>query len=45
MVYQKYGLGLSYAQIANNLNVDQSTVKRTVGLFNTTINVAKKPYH
>ena len=43
MVYQKYGLGLSYALIADNLNVNQSTVKHTVGLFNTTVNVAKKP--
>ena len=44
MAYQKYGLGLSYAEIANNLNVDQSTVKRTARLFDTTGNVAKKPY-
>lgn len=36
----------SDAKIANNLNVDQSTVKRTVNsrLLNTTVNVAKKPY-
>ncbi len=43
-MYQKYGLGLSHADVAANLNVDQSTVKRTVKLFDTTGSVTKKPY-
>ena len=44
MIYQKYGLQLTYMEIANNLSVDQSTVKRIVQLFDATGNVAKKPY-
>ena len=36
MVYQRSLLGLSYNQIARNLNVDPSTVHRTVKLFDET---------
>ena len=36
MVYQKYSLGLSYAEIARRLNVDCSTVRRTIQLFEET---------
>lgn len=36
MVYQKYILGLSFAEIATNLNVDKSTVLRIVNLFEET---------
>ena len=44
MVYQKEGMGLSYAEVAKNLNVDQSTVKRVVKLFIDSGNVTKKCY-
>ena len=43
-VYQKEGMGLSYAEVAKNLSVDLSTVKRVVKLFNNTGNVTKKCY-
>ena len=36
MVHQRYILGLSYNQTAKNLNVDPSTVYRTVKLFHET---------
>ena len=36
MVYQREGLGVSYAEIATNVNIDQWTVKRVVKLFNDT---------
>ena len=36
MVYQRCGLGLSYKQIGEQLNVDPSTVCRTVQLFEET---------
>ena len=36
MVYQRYFLELPYNQIAKNLNVDPSTVYRTVKLFDET---------
>ena len=42
MVYQREGMGLSYTEVAKNLNVDQSMVKRVVKLFNDTGNVTKK---
>ena len=44
MVYQREGMGLSYTEVAKNLSVDQSTVKRVVKLFNDTGNVTKKSY-
>ena len=36
MIYQKCSLGLTYAQIATNMNVDPSTVCRTVQLLEQT---------
>ena len=36
MVYQKYSLGLSNVEIAKRLNVDTSTVSRTIHLFKET---------
>ena len=42
MVWQRDGLGYSYARIARNLCVDKSTVWRTVQLFHVTGDVAKK---
>ena len=44
MVYQSLVLGKSSREIAQNLNVDQSTVSRTVRLFNEQGDVAKKSY-
>ena len=44
MIYQKEGLCLSYANVARNLQVDISTVKRTVKLWQRTGGVKKKPY-
>lgn len=44
MVYQKEALELTYATISSNLNVDLSTVKRTVKLFRETGLVDKQPY-
>ena len=44
MVWQREALGYSYADIAQNLCVDKSTVSRTLNLFRTTGSVAKKPY-
>ena len=40
IVYQK-GTELSYTEVAKNLSVDLSTVKRVVKLFNNTGNVTK----
>ena len=42
MIWQSEALGLSYGTIAQNLNVDKSTVCRTLQLFHTTGNVTKK---
>ena len=44
MVWQKSILGYTYEQVASNLNVDKSTVWRTVKLFDETGNVTKKTY-
>ena len=44
MVYQSLGLRLPYSEIACNLCVDVSTVKRTVKLYNQTGSVSKKVY-
>ena len=41
MVYQYYGLGFTYKRIAENINVDASTVQRTVKLFEATGAVSK----
>ena len=37
-------MGLSFPEIATNLNVDQSTAKRIVNLFHATGSVTKKSY-
>jgi len=42
MIWQKIVLQFTYEDVASNLNVDKSTVWRTVQLFNATGNVAKK---
>ncbi len=41
MVYQHYALELSYKKVAENLNVDPSTVQRTIQLFEATGAVSK----
>ena len=44
MVYQRIGVGRSYREIAESLNVDQSTVMTTVALFEETGDVQKRRY-
>ena len=44
MIYQYYSLHKTYQQIAESLNVDKSTVSRTVTLFNETGAVSKRQY-
>ena len=44
MVFQHELKGISYNTIARNLNVDASTVRRTVDLFWATVDVQKRPY-
>ena len=44
MVYQHAALGLTYTTVASNLNVDTSTVCRTLQLFRRTGQVTKKQY-
>ena len=44
MVYQSYGLHLSNSDVAKNLCVGVSTVKRTVKFCNQTGSVSKKKY-
>ena len=44
MIHQVEVEGKSYRQVAKNLCVDQSTVCRTVALFNQTGNVEKRKY-
>ena len=44
MVYLVKFLGKAYNEIASNLNVDASTVCRTVSLFDTTGDVCPKQY-
>lgn len=44
IVWQSQALGLPLETIANNLNIDISTVKRILSLFATTGDVCKKPY-
>ena len=44
IVWQSQALGLSLATVAQNLNIDISTVKRIVSLFATTGDVCKKLY-
>ena len=45
MVYQREALGYTYQRIAANLNVDTSTVWRTLQLFLNTGYVSKKEYN
>ena len=46
MVHQRSVLGLTYCQVANNLNVDPSTVQCTVQLFEETgITYSIQCYH
>ena len=42
MIYQYYSLRKTCQQIAESLNVDESTVSRTVTLFNETGAVSKR---
>ena len=44
MVYQHAALGLTYMTVASNLNIDASTVCRTLQLFCRTGEVTKKQY-
>ena len=44
IVWQSEALGLSTSNIAINLNIDKSTVKRILNTFTTTGTVTKKPY-
>jgi len=44
MVWQSEALGCSYSTIARNLNVDKSTVCRTIQLFYSTGTVSKRDY-
>ena len=44
MIYQYYSLRKTYQEITESLNVDKSTVRRTVALFNETGGVSKHRY-
>jgi len=44
MVWQSEALGCSYSTIAQNLNVDKSTVCRTIQLLYSTGTVSKRDY-
>ena len=44
MVWQREGLGFTYDDVAKNLCVDKSTVKRIVDRFNLSGSVSKNPY-
>ena len=44
MIWQSEALGCSYGTIAKNLNVDKSTVCRTIQLFYSTGTVTKRAY-
>ena len=44
MVHQREILGCSYEQLSRNLGVEESTVRRTMNIFNTTGTVAKNIY-
>ena len=45
IVWQSEGLGHTYSAIAENLNIDKSTVMRTLNLFHNTGQVSKRAYH
>ena len=44
MVWQRYALGYTFKTIGTNLDVDPSTVQRTVNLFEVTGSVQKRQY-
>jgi len=44
VVWQSEVLGLSFSQIANNLNISIWTVERVINIFSATGTVSKKPY-
>jgi len=44
IIWQKEGLGLNNDGIVRNLNVEKSTVHRTLQLFLSTGTVSKSPY-
>ena len=44
IIWQKEVMGYTLKDIANNLNIDISTVWRLIKLFETTGNVSKRPY-
>jgi transposase len=44
IVWQSEALGISCSEIATNLSIDISTVKRVLQIFATTGDVCKKPY-
>ena len=44
MVWQQEGLGYTYDDVAKNLCVDKSKVKRIVERFKLSGNISKKPY-
>ena len=44
MVYQYFGLQLSFKKIAQNLNVDTATVFRLIKRFEASGDVSKKPH-
>ena len=44
MVWQREGLGFTLKQVADNLNVDKSTVQRIVSTFRESGSVSKKTY-
>ena len=44
IVWQREALGVSCSEIATNLNIDISTVKKVLQTFATTGDVCKKPY-
>lgn len=44
VVWQSEVLGCSLSEIAGNLNIDESTVRRVIHNFASTGNVSKKPY-
>ena len=44
MIYQTVGLRKSYRQVASALNVDASTVQRTVKLLEETGSIQKRKY-
>ena len=44
IIWQREALGVLCSEIATNLSIDTSTVKRVLQIFATTGDVCKKPY-